>query len=856
MSRRRRLRGPAIIGLRLGPLVSMYGWRLRRHGTQEALAAIGIAIGVALVFGVLVSSHSITGSTAEALRAITGRARLQLAARSPDGFDQRLVERVGQLPGVRVASPVLRADTVIAGPGGRRLVQLVGVTASQLALEGAATRHLGVGAEALRGGIGLPSGLAGQIGASAGGFVTLFARGGANRLPVRAVLGSEQVGSSANSPLVVALLPLAQRVLAEPERVTAVLVEPLPGHDQKVRAALRQLAAGRLDVQSAGHELAALEASAQPINQSAHLLAAIGAIVGFLFALYARLLTVPERRRWIAEARTQGYDSRQVILIMGFQALTLGLIASLAGLLLGDLLAHTLFSSVPSYLTLAFTVGVHPIISPSTVALALGAGLLATLAASAAPLRDLAPGRPIDAVVRASGKVGHSIGRAALLAAGALAATIILAATLLALVVPRLSIAGGVLLGLGVVCAVPVLLVAAVRGLLPAGERLRGSMLAIGLIELDGTATRSIALTGVAALAIYGSVAVQGARRDLLRGLDAAVVQYVQTADIWVTPTGENFLTVDSFKDGSSERAIARAPGVASVRTYQGSLLDVGVRRMWIRARPADDPSLIQSSQLLHGGLARATTLIRAGGWAAVPNAFAAERHLAVGDPFTLPAPAGAMALRVAAITTNIGWPPGAITINDRDYRRWWQTSDPTALEVSLRPGVSAQAGKRAVIQALSGRPGLRVQTRSEREAAFERSARQGVQSLGEISTLILIAAALAVTFALSAAITARRMDLAARKSEGFEARQLRRSLLLESAVVLGVGAIDGAILGLYAHALASRWLRSQGFPAPFSPAASQVLLTVAIGGLIALSVVALAGYLAARVPPRVSLQE
>ena len=53
--------------------------------------------------------------------------------------------------------------------------------------------------------------------------------------------------------------------------------------------------------------------------------------------------------------------------------------------------------------------------------------------------------------------------------------------------------------------------------------------------------------------------------------------------------------------------------------------------------------------------------------------------------------------MRVAAITTNIGWPPGAITLNTTDYRRWWDTTDPTALAIDLKPGVSLDAGKRAV---------------------------------------------------------------------------------------------------------------------------------------------------------------
>ena len=818
---------------------------------------MGIAVGVALMLGVLIASASITGSAGQVLHGIVGSARLQLAARSPEGIDERLVDRVGQLPGVKVAAPLLRENVVIVGPRGRRSIQLVGVTPSQIALRGAATQNLGAGVDLLSGGLGLPSSVARQIGAYGGERVTLLAGGDARQIRVRAVLGSQTVGPVANSPIAVSLLGVAQRALGRPGRVTQVLVEPLRGAERQVEDELRRLASGRFDVQPADHELAVLKATAKPTSQSSRLFAAIGAMVGFLFAANAMLLTVPERRRWASEVNTQGYGAGQIGLILGFQALLLGAVASLVGVFLGAALSRTLFGAVPSYLTLAFPIGSHPVIPASTVALAIGCGVLATLCVSVLPMRGLFSSKPIDAVLHTRGKAGQSIGRRTTLISGAIGVGIVAVVTLLVLVASSLSIVGGVVLGLAVIFLVPAFLAIVVRGLMPLGDRMRGSMLAIGLIELDGSATRSVALAGVAGLAIYGSVAVEGSRHDLVNGLDAAVVQYLDPADIWVTTAGDNFLTVDSFRSNGAEAAIARAPGIASVRGYQGGLLDVGARRLWVRARPAGDRTLIQASQLIDGNLREATQMIRRGGWAAVSNVFASERGLGVRDTFSLPTPSGSKRVRVAAITTNVGWPPGAITINASDYSRWWQSTDPTALEINLRPGVSAAAGKRAVQKALGPRPGLLVQTLGEREAQYERSARQGVASLNEISTLVLIAAALAIAFALSATIAARRVDLAARKAEGYEAKQLWRSLLAESAVILSIGCLDGAVLGIYGHALASRWLRlTQGFPAPFSLGEFGVLLTLVLISAIALAVIAVAGILAVRVAPRLSLQE
>jgi putative ABC transport system permease protein len=381
-------------------------------------------------------------------------------------------------------------------------------------------------------------------------------------------------------------------------------------------------------------------------------------------------------------------------------------------------------------------------------------------------------------------------------------------------------------------------------------------MISLAAIELNATATRSIALIAVAALAVYGSVAIQGARADLSSGLDEAVVEYLDTAQVWVA-ANDNFLTVDSFKDDGAAALLARAPGVSAVRVYQGGLLDVGSRPLWIRARSPLDDRMIQKSQLLEGALDRAEEEIRRGGWAAISNAFAAERRLHVGERFTLPTPSGVASFGVAAITTNTGWSPGAITINLNDYRRLWGSDRPAALEVGLKPGVSPAAGRRSVRQALKGRPGLRVQTLAERVASFQASAREGLRSLGQISALLLITAALAVAAVLSASIWQRRPRLASLAAQGFDHMQLWRAVVMESGVAVAVGCAVGALLGLYGHALASRWLQlSTGFPAPFSLDLGAILLALAIVAGCTVLLAGVLGFYCARVAPSVAFQD
>jgi putative ABC transport system permease protein len=847
---------PRVAGVRLSMLVHLYRVRLRSHAVQELLAGSGIAVGVALVLGVLVANTSLTSSAGELVHQVVGSARLQLAARSPEGFDERLAQTVRRLPGVRAAAGVLRESISVAGPRGRQAVQLVGVSPGVVTLGGLGTRDFGPGGFRLAGGLLVSGEVAGATGAEPGEAVDVLAFGAAHRVGVGAVLGFSPFGALASSPVTIALLSAAQQLTGLKGRLTQVLVEPRRGADRLVASELRGLAAGRLDVLPADNELRLLDQAIRPNDQSTSLFAAISVMVGFLLALNAMLLTVPERRRFVAELRMQGYDWRQILVLLAFQACVLGVTASAAGVLLGELLSHAFFHRIPAYLITAFPIGTQQTLHTGTVLLALGCGVLATVLASLSPVFDLRPSRPTDAVFRDRIGGSEALAQRTTLRLAFAGISAIVLVSVLVLIAPSLTIFGGVALALTTLCVIPSLFTGLARGLQWAAEHVRSSALILVVSELRATTTRAVALAGIAGLAVYGSVAIGGARADLTRGLDVNFAEYLRTADVWVT-TGGNDLTTNSFRDEGAATAIARSPLVASVRAYQGGFLDVGPRRMWIIGRPPGDNSSIPASQLLHGDGARAGRLLRQGGWATISDGFAGERHLRVGASFLLPTPAGPARLGVAAITTNLGWSPGAIILSSTDYQRYWETQNPSALEVNLRAGVTPAAGRRAVTQALGARHGLGIQTFDERRTQYAADSRQGLQALSEIAALLLIAAALAVASALSAAIWQRRARLASLKIQGYDTAQLWRALVLESTVVLGIGCAVGATAGVLGHALASRWLRlTTGFPAPFAVGYGQVALTLVLLAVIALAVIALPGLAAARAPARTSFQE
>jgi putative ABC transport system permease protein len=326
--------------------------------------------------------------------------------------------------------------------------------------------------------------------------------------------------------------------------------------------------------------------------------------------------------------------------------------------------------------------------------------------------------------------------------------------------------------------------------------------------------------------------------------------------DIWIAPAGAfNLLMAQPFPAQNLE-ALRRLPGVKAVRIYRGGLLDWGERRSWVIAPPRSAAPLIPPTQIVQGDLRLAEARLRRGGWAVVSLALAREHHLHIGGEFTLPSSYPAR-FRLAAISTNIGWAPGAVILNAKDYARAWGNDQPSAYNVLLARGVTSAQVRPEIVRTLGPGSGLAVQS-AEQHAGKQRTlTREGLARLTEIARLILVVAVLAMAAAIGAMIWQRRPRLAKLKLEGFSRLELWSTVLLESALLLTVGCAAGALAGLLGQQLLDRALAEiVNYPVVSSLGLSVVVENMVLVVVAAVLVLAAPGYLAARVPASLALAD
>jgi len=836
-------------------LLWFYRRRVRARAVQELLALVGIAVGVGLLFAVQVSNRSLSASIAQLTSGLVGDAQLQLVARSPEGFDERVVARVRDSPGVQAVAPILVTQTNLVLHGRARSVYMLAADRRIAHLGGSllgAYRSSSV--ERLHA-IVLPLTLAQQLGARFGDSVRLQVGGRSVQATVGAVVSDRDVGPLADSPVVFAPLRYAQDLTAMEGRISRLYVAPEPGRSELARQSLERIAAGRLTVGRADYDQRLFAQAAKPNDQSTALFAGISALVGFLLAVNAMLLMARERRHVIAELRMSGYGFWGIVEVLLFDALVLGAVASIFGIALGDQLSRHVFRPSPGYLAIAFPVGDPRTVSIEVVLLAFATGVLAATLATLIPLAAAFRARTMDAVddsaVDPALEAGVLRSRVWLVVgiAGLAVAAVLLAAA------PEAAIAGVVALIASMLALLPAALTGTLSMLDSARRRFASVVPPIAIGELRSARSRSVAIAAIAGIAVFGSTAIESAHHDLQRALDTASHELSAVTDLWVSAagTGNTLATVPFRPDALA--TVARTPHVAAVRLYRGSLLDIGERRVWVMSPPSDAKAIVPAHEVVDGELRTADARLAAGGWATVSEAIAREWNLRVGDAFTLDAPR-TVRLRVAAVTTNFGWSPGAVILNADDYRQAWESDNVSAFQVQL-VGASPEAGKRLVRRALGPDSALTVETAAERERRHRDTTRAGLARLTQIATLMLTAAILAIAAAMAGMIWQRRRRMADLKLAGVNHRQLWLALMLESTLLLGIGCIVGAAYGILGAQLLDRALGSvTGFPVDPSINVGVTLGSLGLVSAVASAIVLLPGYLASRVPAEAAFQD
>lgn len=756
-----------------------------RHPWQMGLAIAGIALGVAVYVGVALANDSARRAfelSADTIRGHTTHRLLPIGSGIPERDFRELVMS-GQIGG---AAPIVEQSVRITDDNGSRYT-LLGVDPLQEAgfrdyssfAPGTAVAASGTaGAAALiatPGSVLIPARLAARLRLADSSALELRTDSGRHSVEIAGIIGAAAAGGDVATPIVTDI-STAQMLSGHFGVLSRIDLRLDARQARRLRAHLPPGTA----LVSAGANAGSLSQMTRAFRTNLTALSLLALVVG-MFLIYATMsFAVVQRRSVIGMLRAIGVPPRDVLGNIMLEAGVIGVVGTLAGLMLGRVLALGLVGMVLQTLgDLYFSSEVRAVSpSPWIYAQAAALGLGATLVAALGPAIDASRCTP-DAALRRASLERATLRRSKIAAACA---------------VPVLLVAGGLLLGHGltagfaalfaVLCAGALLTPGATAGLMKLLAPLAARLSLESLLAVRGVRA-SLSRTGVATAALAVAVATVIGIGLMIGSFRSSLVDWLDT-----TLSADIYVTLDDAGaapplPAATLHAIDALPGVLGVGLTRFTRLPTRYGRLGLRALQPGPKGW--GLDVVGAGAKQALARLTTSNSVAISEAFAYRAGLSVGDDIVLPTAIGNQRFSICAVFRDYNTGGGSVAISLARYRRDWRDERVSGIGVHLTRG----ADRRRTISALEAMfAGRGVDVRST--DAIERLSLQIFDRTFRITEVLRILAGLIAFFGVLSAAMAiqleRGRELAVLRALGFAPEQLARLSLVQTGL-LGLAA-------------------------------------------------------------------
>lgn len=768
---------------------------LLRHRWQTGLSICGITLGVAVVVAVDLANHSADRGFKLSIQEITGRTSHQIVG-GPEGIDERFYVELRLRRGIRNSAPVVEG---IARAGGQNMT-LLGL--DPLAEQSFRTLSPAAGGAQLRILLTRPDAVlmaatsARRLGLEPGASLVLEIAGREHRVYLAGLI--EHDNSAAVDGLLVTDISIAQELLGRTgrlDRIDLILRQPQADRLQ------RSLPPG-LKLVQASRRSAALGRMSEAFQTNLAAMSLLALLVGGFLIYNSMLFSVLQRRELLGGLRLLGITRGELFGLVLLEAMVIGLLGTLLGLVGGVALGQGLVRLVTRTINdLYFVLTVNQLsVSPGLLLKGIVLGMLATLSAALGPAWEAAAARPQQSGRRSV--IERRSHRAVpwLLAGGAL---LMVAGLSLVGVSSRsltLGFAALFLVIFGYALLLPALVLPATRLFTPLLKRLFGIL---GRLAARGIGA-ALSRTGPALAALTLAVAATV-------GMGFMVESFRSTLAAWLVQTLQGDIYV-SIQQSASRNAGTPLPeqAPALVRAQPGvARISMGRQvRVEGPAGPVNLLAITMATDSYRGFRFKGETVpdlwsgFDAGTTLLVSEPYAYRHGLRPGDSLALMTASGNLSFQVGAIFYDYGSDQGMLVMEGGHYAELWQDPAVATIGVFLQP----EADPDRVINGLrTSLHGLdpRLQVRANREirqysmAVFDRTF-----TITRVLRLLVVGVAfIGILNALMALQLERSREHAILRASGMTPGQLLALICLQTGLL-------GLLAGLFALPLG--WLMGE----------------------------------------------
>ena len=784
--------------------ITLRQWQ--QHLLRLALTTSGIALGVAVFFGIRTANATLLDSLRLTVEKVAGKATLQVTA-GESGFPEEILDKVRTTPGVQLAEPVIEviAHTSFADEG-NLLVLGVDTAGDQQLRDYQFDRSQTQVADPLvflaqPNSILVSRAFAERHGLKPGSPMILFTSIGKKDFVVQGVFQPTGMGEVFGGNIAVMDVYAAQVVFNRGHSLDRIDVMNSPGVSvEAVQQRLRTELPSGLEVLRPEARGQTLENTVTAMRLGMLTTSFVALLVGIYIIFNSFSISVNQRWKEIGILRAVGAERRNVIWMFLGEALLLGAAGALLGIAGGFYIAAAA-SKVMGEIAASVYGSVstpRPAVFRFDYALtSFALGLCASLLGAWFPARAASRLDPILAL--------HNIetrGKETVLGTARIVTGVFLIGISIALVFwsptrvgMTLQLFYAVVTLLGLTILLPKLVQWSARALRPLMDWAGGSEGALAVDAMIQSPRRSAATVGalmVGLMFVFSTGAyIQSYRRMIDRWMDQMI-----NADIFVATSAMLRSTTYHFSEATGQE-IAALPEVkrlenvrfTSIPFHGDSSALIAIEMDGFLARAGDAFDGANRKTLLD--------LLPKGKGALVSRNFSLRWGIRAGDPLKLDTPTGPLELPVLALVDDYRSEKGTIFLDRALYKRYWGDSAVDFFDISLKPGADRAAAKRDIERLTSSTIHAFVYTNAE----FKKWVSSLVDQFFLLNYMQLVVAVLVsmlgIVNTLIISVSERGREIGIIRSLGGLRSQIRKMVLLEALAIAIIGVSIGALAGV-----------------------------------------------------------
>lgn len=831
-------------------MIRSLAWRsVRARKGRAFLNAAGIVLGVALFFSVLSLSKTIVNTFDELFSSVYGDTDLIITGNEGVGtVDEELLSKVQNTKGVEEAQSVVFAIMTLVKEGqtGSSQADQVftnGVDPNSPELSGA---EIVAGEDTLgQNEVQLDEGWANKNNVKPGDKVAFATPTGVHEFTVSAIFKIGEGLDFGGSGFGVINQQQARELFDIPSGYNEIDIALESGADlETVRADLESFLPDGLEAKTPSDVSDDINAQIQGFNIILYFFAAMSLFVGGFLILNSFNMTVAQRLREIGMLRTLGASRKIVRRMILIEAVLLGLIGSVFGIVVGLLLSQLMVALVAS---IGFPMG-SVTYAPEAFIIAPILGVSATVFGALRPAIRASRIPPIQAVLtehRAEPlKLTRRLTVGSVMVALGLAGVFVLAsATSFPTYVLLSGALGVIFLFSGVIMIGPVIVPWLVRILswplrktTPIEGRIASDNAKANPVRTASTASGlMIGIALVAAIGSLGSSFIGSISDDLDKELKN---------DFTIQP--------NNFGQGGPQQTVA-ASAVDQIKELPGAKDATGTKFLFLTTGYAKnysawslDPSKyaeFANSEYVDAEPAEVYKAL-AEGKVTVPEVLADAKNTKVGDKITLEGPRGSKELEVAAIQTGSSFAAQSVTMSDETWMSIYGIDGYTqVLVLAEDPDNLGPLEKELNTLLAADYPTFDVLSNEEIKKQIQDQINQVFAIFYVIMLVAIIVSLLGVVNTLLMNVLERTREIGVIRAIGSGRWQVRRLVIAESLMLTMAGAILGLLVGMALGYAFVRGIAASGQEVAFHPPVGAIVIVAFLAVLF--------GVIAALLPAR-----